>query len=930
MKEKLSITHPLVRLGAKSINDLLPLENQIIVDQLDRLHQILNTSQKLKEEISYDIFEIVKITADEKTRNLLINFRRDFFNERVKEGQFPKELDLLGQEITRKMETYWKNYQTTKIFSNEIERSLKEFLLDSRRFLQKKSLDKELNKGLLLASRMFVNSLHDYRNTDPSLFNKKHYRTELTLYRYLSRMSTKTSPFSTFNNITLAKLSNENELLKMSNGTDKVESHVRLNNFIFKHISNLLFSTPELANKIRIRANSTISDEGENFLFLINVDNRESFQRIRKNGFLTLIISSLNGKLTLEKLVQKLLKKVDASDKQILKQLNDLLAYGFLEYDLQVSGVDPDWDVKLVNYLKKSFNSENERIDFLIVGLVKLRELSNLISAGGDSEERTSLIDQAYEIVTGIDSSFKKLADLSVEDSSLNLDNLQATSDDEHKGDMVNNRTVFKNNFNASFSFTPENIFYEDTTRNLSVTVNEHKITELIRTMAKLIKSFSAPEAQIESYKMLEYFKCNFDSVETVPFLKFYENYYKHVKKIELNLDSDSKQLSVNQTADNEFYEKFILDFNEKLKSKSKISDELLLLEKKTRESFAENELNISLDEFGSEKVKTDKSKSIGVFMQLFNDDGRLKGVINGSFLGYGKMYSRFLHVVDSKLTSDIRRLNRFQVPQDTIYAENSDTSYFNANIHPHLLDYQLNSPGSHSIGAQIKQIAASELDVEISPSLDALLLKHRPTGKTVVFFDLGFQAMKGRSPMYNLLNNLSGHTNNDIFLIRGHINRICMKIYEEQSPGLNMIRILPRILLAKDVVLQRKTWILNKGCLPGLNSNFDDFQLFRYFHRWRRENGIPDEVFLVALPGGKGVQSKQKENKQNKDGYKPQYINFKSPLSVCIFNRIINSIEGNFNIIEMLPNSSQMNKLNGLSYVSELVLQWYEGKSYE
>src|SRR4029077_7844864 len=85
------------------------------------------------------------------------------------------------------------------------------------------------------------------------------------------------------------------------------------------------------------------------------------------------------------------------------------------------------------------------------------------------------------------------------------------------------------------------------------------------------------------------------------------------------------------------------------------------------------------------------------------------------------------------------------------LFAEASDATFFNANMHPALMPYEIAMPGSqtHPIGTQ--NIAIQQLSVKLGKN-GQLELRHTPTKRQVFVFDLGFQGRYGRAPSYWLL----------------------------------------------------------------------------------------------------------------------------------------------------------------------------------
>ena len=113
------------------------------------------------------------------------------------------------------------------------------------------------------------------------------------------------------------------------------------------------------------------------------------------------------------------------------------------------------------------------------------------------------------------------------------------------------------------------------------------------------------------------------------------------------------------------------------------------------------------------------KGTSFGIFAQPYQDQAdpeRWHLVFNGSFPGFGKMFSRFLHIFDSSVTNDLRQWNQ-QLNRDELLLENHDASYFNANLHPPLLPYEIWMPNGNNTLPPDKQIPITDIEVRFNRS---------------------------------------------------------------------------------------------------------------------------------------------------------------------------------------------------------------------
>ncbi|MGY0037705.1 lantibiotic dehydratase [Pedobacter sp. NJ-S-72] len=280
------------------------------------------------------------------------------------------------------------------------------------------------------------------------------------------------------------------------------------------------------------------------------------------------------------------------------------------------------------------------------------------------------------------------------------------------------------------------------------------------------------------------------------------------------------------------------------------------------------------------------KKRSIAGYIQIsidYSKDSNEKLiVVNSLFSGYGKMYSRFLHLFPKSVTRKLKENNIRIQPKNSVFAELQDSSFHNANLHPNLLDYEIRIPGGHKSLAGDKQILLSDINVLINRSEKSLKLIHNKTGKIIYPFDLGFQGSAGRSELFKLMNVFTyADFNSPISLV----NYISNKIYKHK--GARNVIILPRIMYGNDICFQRKTWIISKKCVPIRKVDEDEVSYFFRITEWKNTFLIPDHFFVRLVV--RSVQINFEYPKSvGKDDYKPQFVNLNSLLLVILFENLI------------------------------------------
>jgi hypothetical protein len=191
----------------------------------------------------------------------------------------------------------------------------------------------------------------------------------------------------------------------------------------------------------------------------------------------------------------------------------------------------------------------------------------------------------------------------------------------------------------------------------------------------------------------------------------------------------------------------------------------------------------------------------------------------------------------------------------------------------------------------------------------------------------LGLQNIGGRSQLYQLLSKFSLVRQPRALPILNAINEYYLHSESrEEQKDKNQERIRPRITLENQVILQRKAWFIPKQILPKRMNRETDWYYFARVNKWRGEYGIPDEMFMHIIPD-RALNYAQPEPraKVGRVDYKPQYISFKNPFLIKLFESLIVKAPGECKIEEMLPNSNQLLKVAESRRVTELVVQWYD-----
>ncbi len=922
---------------------------------IESMASIIDRKNIEKEHLSEALLQYARQQSSEKLKRLLFNVRRDLYNEKNLSKAILIQLSghlpgFLREQLDNYLSTIAYQGELTEKGRVEYETLLQELRQDFKQLVG----NTIFTKGLVLSSGSMLRASKKYLEKED--LNKSDKRTEIGLLQYLTRVYAKTSPYSTFTNLSVADFKDEPQLVSIApqKYTNEIKGHVRINNFLFKSLKDLLSEYREFYLELPVRPNPTINVLDDGIHYLTNHNNVEAFQCVGQSDMVDHVIGLARKNregIKFQSLLIELADNVNAESDQIEAFVNELLAVGLLEFNWQISGTDPDWDVALVELIQPMLDVvplSRELCDMLI----HVRTLSNLFEDAGVNK-RILLLDQAYSLFKGVFMQIHEKAGLPA-DERKTLEELRAEakasaekdidrpdgekekSDDEKEKQDV----VFEHKRNTYFHFRPEQMFYEDTVRDVMVTFDKQEMQLQLSLLQKLYHQTEILlSGQSELAKMSEFFKKNFNG--ELPLLTFYEAYFRKVKMPEEEARRKKKQTQSEEEESKEIKKYIASDSKEEgLRKKwrellsSKIDDLYDTVDGEVRlDPLCLDEIN---KELGYEP-DLDIKDSFGSFIQPYVEKDvlgkpSLKLVLNGSFGGYGKLFSRFLHILKADVNESLKEFNSSLENEEEIFLESCDSSYFNANIHPPIMEHQIWAPGSHNSLPPEKQLAVTDFIIRLNKKEEIELI-HRPSKRKAFVFDLGFQAINGRSRLYQLLVSFSKQRNYYLYPLNAAINEFILNRNQAKDGGklqTGKINVYPRVVFAERLIIQRKRWSIPKDLVPVKKPHETDYDYFMRINLWRKKWEIPNEVFVKVNPHGRNIQelnlAQEELRKVGRDDYKPQYIHFDNPLLIRLFERLTRRIPSLMSIEEMLPNSDQLLSIEGKSYVTEYVAQWNVG----
>ena len=943
--------HILSRIGGETFD----VWGQVDLTELKGCIASLTNSQKerqaSKEILTADLLEYIRTLTDTRHQNVLQNFRRDIFNERpLKAAALDSCKQLLTPVLCAGVDHYLKLCDLQAQLLSQYSNTFNNTLVECRKHLQALSNNESLRKGLLLSSRTLFDSLNSFRLADASQFRNKEARIEESLIKYMTRITTKTSPFSTFNNLAPGSLVENriNPIQIKTMGNAGIDSTMLLNNYIYQYLRDLFMAWKPFFLQLHLRVNPTIIYNSDHYLFLTNSRNTEAFQRIPLSPVISYILETVGEfveGIRFRDLVSKMMEDIDASAEDLESHVKRLLDLGLLEFAFGVSGIDPKWDIALIEKLKTFDTTDVPLVIELIDVLQRLRTIAEEVGQV-DSAGREGKLAQAYKMLRDICLKIHEAAGLPEKerkDPEPPKEKVSLPVEAKPLDDTTPRLEEFHHVSATNFYLKPEQIFYEDTLRKITPEIDHSMLNELIGAFSQLVEDSSMFNGQrTDREKIASFLKENNAQNVPIPLLTFYELYSRETRKEDeekQKLEEERKKQGENAAPVQNEEQKIPASTRKRFERMRSWNEHLhkmitpLVPEAGGEVRFTHQHIKELCNVVGLESNDDAAPNSFSVFTQLFveyDENGlpRLKGTLNGNLPGYGKMLSRFLHMLPANVVNDIREWNGMLNEDDNLLIEDTDASFFNANLHPPLLKYEIRTPGGHNALPPQQQLPLSDFVVTVDERTETPALIHKPTGKRSYVFDLGFQGQLGRSGLFRILNKFS---TSDFPGATGSLNVINVAFESKQTaqdPEKKRIIHRPRIVYEDRMVLQRKGWLIDKSLLPFRKPNEVDSAYYLRIQHWREANSIDAHVFVCANPTlGKKVNDNDSMKKLGRDDYKPQYIDLTNPIFINLFEKLMEKVPKALKIEEMLPSPDHLLKIDDKRFVTEYIVHWYNFK---
>lgn len=276
------------RVGGVSFDVLHTLET-FEPDKYQDFDRVDELYRSIKENLILSLYDLIGDTQHRNIQNLLLNLKRDVFNNRDIKKYFDISA-LRGKNIRQIIQEYIDIQKQKAVTESEIENHYQACLKQSVFQLKKISEMVFIRNGLLFSSESMAENIEKFNPDNKHSNIKKEKRMTISLLRYITRSAAKTSPFSSYNKI-FALRQDEHSFSPVSISNSSI---IIITYLVYLILSKILFTVPQIKKSFFIFLNPTIKSKDSFINYFYNSDNDEAFFNVNKPGILEYVINLLS------------------------------------------------------------------------------------------------------------------------------------------------------------------------------------------------------------------------------------------------------------------------------------------------------------------------------------------------------------------------------------------------------------------------------------------------------------------------------------------------------------------------------------------------------------------------------------------------------------------------------------------------------------
>jgi len=252
-----------VRLAGLPASVALAFRSDRCREEMENIQHLSQELASLRAEATDKLFSAVPEVPHGMRRSMLA-VKRDCFNGREIRHRVTTSLEHLRPWIGDVVERVVEHEERLAAFEEKFEGTYAEARDQVRELLLHLGEDRELSRGLTLASRDLIENYRRLAKKSYALYGRKERSAERSLARYVIRAAVKLSPYSTLTRLGLgAAVPQASRRFHLLSRPWKERSLVRLKSYLPNQWEALLLRIPQIREELRIDLNDTLEDLGE-------------------------------------------------------------------------------------------------------------------------------------------------------------------------------------------------------------------------------------------------------------------------------------------------------------------------------------------------------------------------------------------------------------------------------------------------------------------------------------------------------------------------------------------------------------------------------------------------------------------------------------------------------------------------------------------
>lgn len=876
-----------VRIVGLSLDILRSLDFNRTMHLIEELFELEQRLQSEAEALSDELYRAIGAVEDKQLRMQLVALRRTIFHL-----QRPKNLNehiwsVLPEALVQRVQTWLIQLDSWLLLLSQGESTLETEWNEKRQELRRIAMNQTFQQGLALASKDLYADMQRWLQTEPGHAQRRDRQLELGLFTYLSRMATKTSPFSVFTSSGRGYWTSSGSVLEYTSHWQR-KSIVELNWSIAHRIAYEVSRFPQIRSTLTFHVNPSLQEDAAELRFL-GWKNGESVIKLAASPTLQRILRIVRetAEPSYAAIVQAITQADDGGREEEVKLfLDKLIKIGLLELNFGIPDQSFDYLGQLLIYLQRFPQPEIASLS------LRLRAIQSYLSqyVKANAEERYVLRDTIY-------ASLKEMYQY------LELN---------QRGLEVPGRNAFY-----------ENTLVEGIAARCALDAWQKPIEDLslVQKLSALYDKFLPGRLAVTAF-----FVDHYGEDASIDLLRFYEDLYRE------------KQQPGGWRAGYRVSGSHLLYLYDNPFAAPPVHlpvlDQLLQMRRKFYLQHIKPSLNgeslcqldaRALGEFVNEFPSfISIPHSLNIYCQMWLDNGEPHLVLNTLRSGFGQSESR-LRLMETQLDKSSAPSHNKRIPPATgpLWVDILGVFGSNVSLHVAQTPHEITYPGAVSARPEQERIPLNDLYVVYNAQHHRLQLWSRTLQREILPVHHSLLADFWQPPLYR-------------FIIRtfseGATNPLLVLLQMANSATFGAVMPLcsyPRICLG-NLVLGRASWVVGTDHLPKREKGFSSFDYMLKLQRWLKVNHLPQQCFvrnpIDLLPLDESDSYKPILTKYRK----PLHIDFSNYFNVMLFEQIVAHVERMelpaervLLLQEVLPGKEDLLFSDGTQkYVSEFIIE--------